>query len=67
MMDIQASLGIHQMKKIDTYLNRREEIWKMYNDSFSTLPVICPADPEKDTVHARHLYTLLIDIDTIKK
>ena len=67
MMDIQASLGIHQMKRIDTYLTRRKEIWEMYNNAFSTLPVMCPAEPEKDTVHARHLYTLLIDIDKIKK
>ena len=67
MMDIQASLGIHQMKRIDKYLNRRQEIWEMYNEAFSNLPVICPSEPEKNTVHARHLYTLLIDIDNIKK
>lgn len=67
MMDIQASLGIHQMKKINEYLKRREEIWKMYNDAFSNLPVIRPTEPEGDTVHARHLYTLLIDIDKVKK
>ena len=67
MMDIQASLGIHQMKRIDEYLKRRNEIWQMYNNAFSALAVICPAEPEKDTVHARHLYTLLIDINKIKK
>jgi dTDP-4-amino-4,6-dideoxygalactose transaminase len=67
MMDIQASLGIHQMKRIDKYLKRRKEIWEKYNSAFSNLPVSCPAQPEKNTVHARHLYTLLIDIDKIKK
>ena len=67
MMDIQASLGIHQMKRIDKYLKRRKEIWEKYNSAFSNLPVFCPAEPEEDTVHARHLYTLLIDIDKIKK
>jgi dTDP-4-amino-4,6-dideoxygalactose transaminase len=67
MMDIQASLGLHQMKRIDDYLKRREEIWEMYNKAFSCLPVFCPAEPEKDTVHARHLYTLLIDTDKINK
>jgi dTDP-4-amino-4,6-dideoxygalactose transaminase len=63
MMDIQASLGIHQMKRIDKYLKRRKKIWKQYNNAFSELPVIGPIEPEKDTVHARHLYTLLMDID----
>jgi dTDP-4-amino-4,6-dideoxygalactose transaminase len=67
MMDIQASLGIHQMKRIDKYLKRRKAIWEKYNSAFSKLPVSCPAQPEKNTVHARHLYTLLIDTDKIKK
>ncbi len=67
MMDIQASLGIHQLKRIDKYLKRREKIWEQYNKAFSKLPVICPIEPEKDTVHARHLYTLLLNIDRIGK
>jgi dTDP-4-amino-4,6-dideoxygalactose transaminase len=61
MMDIQASLGIHQMKRVEKYLRRREEIWKRYDQAFADLPVTTPAPPEPDTVHARHLYTLLID------
>ncbi|MGD9056450.1 MAG: DegT/DnrJ/EryC1/StrS family aminotransferase [Desulfobacterales bacterium] len=67
MMDIQASLGLHQMNRIDTYLRKREKIWEQYNEAFSDLPVICPIESEKDTVHARHLYTLLLDIDRITK
>jgi dTDP-4-amino-4,6-dideoxygalactose transaminase len=67
MMDIQASLGLHQMRRIDRYLEKRQEIWQRYNHAFSNLPVFCPAEPEKDTVHARHLYTLLIDTEKISK
>jgi dTDP-4-amino-4,6-dideoxygalactose transaminase len=67
MMDIQASLGLHQMKRIEKYLKRREQIWETYNNAFSSLSVICPAGPEKDTIHARHLYTLLIDAEKINK
>lgn len=55
------------MKRIDKYLKRRKEIWEKYNSAFSNLPVSCPAEPEKNTIHARHLYTLLIDIGKIKK
>jgi dTDP-4-amino-4,6-dideoxygalactose transaminase len=65
MMDLQAAIGIEQMKRVDTYLARRNEIWKMYDDAFAGLPVMRPAPPEPDTVHARHLYTLLLDIDAI--
>ena len=64
MMDIQAALGIHQIKRVEKYLKRREEIWARYDQAFSELPVIIPAPPEADTVHARHLYTLLVDKET---
>lgn len=63
MTDIQASLGIHQLKRIHQYWKRREEIWKIYNNSFSDLPCILPADPEPGTRHGYHLYTPLIDIN----
>jgi dTDP-4-amino-4,6-dideoxygalactose transaminase len=65
MMDIQAALGIHQMKRVDEYLKRREEIWGMYDKAFADLPVITPLSPEPDTVHARHLYSVLVDMDRI--
>jgi len=67
MMDIQASIGIHQLERIDQYFQRRQEIWERYNTAFSNLPVTCPAEPEADAIHARHLYTLLFDIDKIKR
>ena len=62
MTDMQASLGIHQLPRIDSYWERRREIWKAYNDAFRDLPVFTPAPEEKDTRHAYHLYTLLLDI-----
>ena len=61
MMDIQAAIGLHQMKRIKPYAERRAEVWKRYDEAFAELPATRPAPPEKDTVHARHLYTLLID------
>jgi dTDP-4-amino-4,6-dideoxygalactose transaminase len=61
MMDIQAAIGIHQMKRIDQYWRRRQDIWRRYNEAFGDLPVGLPADPEPDTRHAYHLYTLMID------
>ncbi len=63
MMDIQAAIGIHQMDHLGGWLLRRNEIWQRYNEAFADLPVTLPAEDEPDTVHARHLYTLLIDED----
>jgi dTDP-4-amino-4,6-dideoxygalactose transaminase len=61
MMDIQAAIGIHQLKRIDQYWQRRQEIWRQYNEAFAELPIGLPADPEPNTRHAYHLYTLMID------
>ncbi|WP_242723776.1 DegT/DnrJ/EryC1/StrS family aminotransferase [Microcoleus vaginatus] len=57
MMDLQAAIGIHQMKRIPPYGQRREQIWQRYNEAFADLPITLPAKPEPDTIHAYHLYT----------
>jgi len=61
MMDLQAAIGIHQLKRVETNWQRRQQIWESYNDAFSDLPVGLPAPIEPDTRHAYHLYTILID------
>lgn len=66
MMDMQAAIGIHQLPRIERYYKKREEIWKRYDEAFKDLPVITPALPESNTKHARHLYTLLIDLNNAK-
>ncbi|HOV91301.1 MAG TPA: DegT/DnrJ/EryC1/StrS family aminotransferase [Syntrophorhabdaceae bacterium] len=65
MTDMQAAIGIKQLKRVDRYWRRRKEIWEIYNKSFADLPCILPSDPEPETIHSYHLYTLLIDIDRI--
>ena len=61
MMDLQAAIGIHQLKRIDRYRNRRREIWDFYSKALADLPIGLPSQPEPETRHAYHLYTLLID------
>ncbi len=63
MTDIQAALGLVQLGKIETWLERRNQIWRQYDEAFADLPCFLPAPEEEDTRHARHLYTLLVDID----
>jgi dTDP-4-amino-4,6-dideoxygalactose transaminase len=61
MMDLQAAIGIHQLQRVEPYWRRRQEIWQRYNEAFSDLPIGLPAEPELDTRHAYHLYTILVD------
>jgi dTDP-4-amino-4,6-dideoxygalactose transaminase len=66
MMDIQAAIGIHQLAKFEKGQKIRENIWQEYNAAFEGLPLFTPLDPEADTVHARHLYTILLDLKNLK-
>ena len=60
MTDIQASFGLHQLKRLEKNLVRREKIWKTYNAAFKNLPLILPADPAPGTRHARHIYAVRV-------
>jgi dTDP-4-amino-4,6-dideoxygalactose transaminase len=66
MTDIQASIGIHQLEKIETHAQRRKEIWEIYNQSFKELPLILPSPTPPDQRHAYHLYTPLLDLDRVR-
>lgn len=67
MMDIQASLGIHQLKRAKANLKIRDRYWKQYNQAFKQIDeVIPPPKDEKDIIHARHLYTINLEIEKLK-
>lgn len=66
MTDLQAALGIHQLARVEAYAKRRREIWDRYNAAFADLPAALPEPEAVDTYHARHLYTLLVDIDRLR-
>lgn len=61
MMDLQAAIGIHQLARVEQNWLRRQQIWNRYQQAFADLPIAIPLDPEPDTRHAYHLYTVFID------
>jgi dTDP-4-amino-4,6-dideoxygalactose transaminase len=61
--DLAASLGLAQFSKIEGWLRRREAIWSRYDQELAGLPLVLPKTPESNTVHARHLYTVLVRDD----
>ena len=65
MMDLQAALGLHQLDRLEANLIRRQEIWTRYDRAFGDLPVVRPSPEKPGTRHARHLYTLLLDIERL--
>lgn len=67
MMDIQASLGIHQLKRAQSNLKIRNRYWKKLTAAFSRLDGVIPPSPdEPDIVHARHLYAINLELEKLK-
>jgi UDP-4-amino-4-deoxy-L-arabinose-oxoglutarate aminotransferase len=64
--DIQASLGLTQLAKLDAFNARRAELTKLYDELFRDVPEIStikePAWPHR---HTRHLYIVFLDIDRV--
>jgi dTDP-4-amino-4,6-dideoxygalactose transaminase len=61
MMDLQAAIGIHQLARVEANWLRRREIFGRYQTELADLPLALPLDPEPQTRHAYHLYTVLLD------
>jgi dTDP-4-amino-4,6-dideoxygalactose transaminase len=61
MTDVQASLGLRQLPRLDAWIDRRAELWERYDDLLAGLPLQTPPPPDPDTRHARHLYQVLLD------
>lgn len=59
--DIQAALGISQLKKIDTFIAIRERIVKEYNDSLKCIDEIKIPTVKPYMKSAWHLYTILLN------
>ena len=57
--DIQAALGISQMKKINNFILRRHEIASIYNEQLKNLPLRLPEQHEK-SYSSYHLYPIQI-------
>ena len=66
MNDIQAALGLNQMKRLDEYVTRRHEIARYYNNALKNLPLETPWQLP-NTYSSYHLYTILIRENLTKK
>ncbi|MGE0919040.1 DegT/DnrJ/EryC1/StrS family aminotransferase [Trichlorobacter lovleyi] len=61
MMDIQAAIGLHQLPRLDGFIDRRKEIAELYNTAFADLAELAlPAYAPYQQRHAWHLYTPLV-------
>jgi len=66
MTDLQAALGLSQMKKLSEFVLQRHEIARRYNELLSDLPVVLPFQ-HADSFSALHLYVIRIELGKIER
>lgn len=66
MMDIQAAIGIHQLPKLDHFIDLRRDIAEYYNREFADVAELAlPSYAPYQQRHAWHLYTPLVRIENL--
>ena len=63
MTDIQAALGIHQLRRLDGFVKTRQSIAHRYARALSRLPGVTLPKERPDRSHIYHLYPVRIDED----
>jgi dTDP-4-amino-4,6-dideoxygalactose transaminase len=63
MDNIQAALLIGQLERIDALWEKRNRLWEMYEQEFQGLRGTRILKTLPGVMHARHLFTLLVDSD----
>ena len=65
MTDIQASLGLQQLKKLPAFQARRREVVGAYNKAFRDFPELELPEERQEVQSAWHLYVLRLNLDRL--
>ena len=64
--DIQAALGLSQLKRLDQFVARRQEIFDRYQEKLQGLPIQQPIElPQSQSSH--HLYVIRLKLEKISR
>lgn len=61
MTDIQAALGLHQLRRLDAFIEARRRYAARYDEALGALPGVGTLARHPDRGHAYHLYVAQID------
>ena len=65
MTDIQAAIGLHQLRKLLQFQARRREIVRRYNEAFSQFEELQIPTERHEVEHAWHLYVLRLNLELL--
>lgn len=61
MTDFQAALGLSQLKRLEKFIRRRQELVSLYSEELKNVSSITLPYTKPNVKHAWHLYTILLD------
>jgi dTDP-4-amino-4,6-dideoxygalactose transaminase len=62
MTDIAASLGIHQLQRLDSFIETRQRYARIYDEAFRDLFGVQTPTTHADRNHVYHLYAIQLDL-----
>lgn len=65
MTDIAASLGIHQLRRLDGFIKTRQKYARMYSESFADLDLFETPIENAGRNHVYHLYAVRLNVDRL--
>jgi dTDP-4-amino-4,6-dideoxygalactose transaminase len=65
MTDIEASLGIHQLRRLDGFIETRQHYARLYNEAFADLPEVETQIVHDDRNHIYHLYVIRLRLNQL--
>ena len=65
MTDLQAALGLHQLRKLPGFQARRGAIAKQYHEAFGTMPQFQIPASREEVEHAWHIYALRLNSEIL--
>lgn len=66
MTELQAALGVSQMTRLDSYIERRHELARRYDEKLGHLPLTRPWQ-HPDSYSGLHLYVIRLHLDKVDK
>ncbi len=65
MTDIQAALGIHQLERLDRFIQVRRRYARLYDEGFSDLVEVTTPAVRADQDNVYHLYVIRLDLSAL--
>ena len=65
MTDIAAAIGIHQLRKLDGFIQTRQKYARLYSESLANLDVLETPVEHADRNHVYHLYAVRLKLDRL--